>query len=510
MNKQELLNRISTFLGRFTQEVKQYNNARQYDINIHAENVLIPLLKEVFDYQGLQNANAVIKNAPAIDLIDYESRVSIQVTATADAQKITETLEKFTKNEQQRAFDRVIIYIITERQKTYRKDFNTLLPSGFDFNTERDVIDNSSLYNFISNNVLNARKLALIEKILSEEFSELKIQKRSVKNSYDLQVENKNKKDNIYPNLIELVLPKNMYQADVDFDFDEWRPKLIKYLKSNRQFKKIKHISGRDIINFFLRTYDANYVYDFILRSKKLLTFRNLHLSNELLRNVIDLGTITPLTCEEYIDNDEDRENTMKDLINSTMRQDFYSRGIEWVGEEELYRFQIGKSLNARKVSYKSKAGRKVVFEVLSKEGSTKVTDENGNERVLKGKHIICFRHLAFSVSYNLFGDTWYMSIKPSWSYTSALDGKRPSRYASTYLSGIKQLEWNDTLFDQLQFLSEHIVSISEGDIFSGFVIKVTRLKVSHEVSPSIPDEVWSQSEPQSKKVKGQYELFGK
>jgi len=102
MNRQELLVIINTFLGRFTQGVKQFNEANQYDINIHAENALIPLLREIFDDKGLLNANALTKNACAIDLVDYESRVNIQIISTADAQKITQTLEKFFHNQQQR------------------------------------------------------------------------------------------------------------------------------------------------------------------------------------------------------------------------------------------------------------------------------------------------------------------------------------------------------------------------------------------------------------------------
>src|SRR5260221_6440483 len=112
MNRQELLTRINTFLGRFTQEVKQLNNANQYDINIHAENVLIPLLREAFDLGGLQNANAITKNSPAVDLVDYPNRVSVQVTATSNSAKVSETAAKFFKNDLQRSFDRMIFYIL--------------------------------------------------------------------------------------------------------------------------------------------------------------------------------------------------------------------------------------------------------------------------------------------------------------------------------------------------------------------------------------------------------------
>lgn len=493
-------------MGRFTQEVKQFNEANQYDINIHAENILIPLLRETFDYQGLQNANAIIKNTPAIDLIDYQSRVCIQVTATSDVTKISETLTKFFKNQQQRAFDRLIIYIITERQEKYRKNFKELLHDEFDFDPERDIIDNAVLYHFISTRVLNAHKLGKIEKLLADEFSELKLQQRQVKSSFEFK--NDNKTDVIYPNLVELHFPDKLFQADLDFDFDENKESLKEYLKSTRQFWKIRHISGRDIINHYFGTYESGYSYDFILRSNRLLTFRNLHIETDSLHKVIDPGTITPLSIDEYIGDNEDQLNNFKDLLNSTIRNDFSKRGIEWVDNEKKYRFQIGKALNGRKVSYKNKSGRGVVFEVLSKENHKNIKDENGRERKEKGKHIVCFRHLAFNLNFHFFGNKWYGSMKPDWSFTSALDGKRPSRYASFYLSGIKKLEWNNTLCDQFQFLSDYLISLTAGDMYSGGIIKLTKFKDSFKISPAIPDMVWGQSEPKSKEAKGQFDLF--
>jgi|GEM_PF-294305 len=507
MNRQELLVRINTFLGRFTQEVKQFNEASQYDINIHAENVLIPLLREIFDYKGLLNANALTKNARAIDLVDYESRVSIQVTSTADAQKITETLQKFFQSQQQRAFDRLVFYVITDRQDTYRKDFKKSIQGDFDFDTQRDIIDNAGLFEIISKQILNTSKLSRIEKLLSDEFSELKIQEREVKGT--VEVKALQGRDTIYPNLISVLPPLNLHIADLDFDFDEHKALLRDYFKDTKQFWRIKHIDGKHIVNHFFGTLDKNFSHDFILRKGKILTFRDLNETNETFRKIIDLGTITSITLPEYENGNEDRLNDLKDLLNSTLRHDFAKREIEWIRDEGKYRFQIGRALNGRKVSYKNKAGRGVVFEVLSKENQKNIKDELGRDRVLKGKHIVCFRHLAFVLNFFLFDDRWYASIKPDWSFTSAMDGKRRSRYAEHYMTGIKALEWNDTIYDQFEFLADYLSSLSVGDMFSSMKIKLAKLPEEFSVSPSIPDSVWSQSEPKSKNTIEQYELFG-
>lgn len=509
MNRNEILPRISTFLARFTQEVRQLNGAGLYDINIHSENVLIPLLQVVFDFNGLQNANAIVKNAPGIDLIDYDARVSVQVTATADAQKISDSLTKFKAHDQHRAFDKIIFYILTERQDTYRKDFSALLPDGFDFQVDRDIIDNTTLFDHISKNVLSVQKLKAIEKILSDEFSEVKIQERDVRLKHRTGVDSTGT-ELYHPNMVQLIIPQTLYQADIEFEFEPMRKKLAAHLKRVKNFRKLKHISGRDVVNYALKTFQdpSRYIHDFILRNGKIYTFRDLYSRAEPMRKAIDAGTITALTVEEYINDNDDHRNNMRDLINSTLKSDLLRRQIEWIAEEKLYRFAIGRALNAKKVSYKERA-RKVIFEVLSKPKPQIVVDADGNERTEQEQHIVCFRHLAFAASINDFGDSWYMSIKPEWMFTSVHNGTKKSAYSAFYLKGIKEFEWNDTIFDQFTFLAEYLATISAGDMFGSFTIKILPLDQTFTCEWAVPDKIWNQTDPKAKGDKDQLKLFG-
>lgn len=99
MNRQIRLSRIGELLVRFVGEVKILNTANLYDVNIHAENILIPLLNEVYDVK-LVNANLEEeKNFSAVDLIDRENRIAIQVTSSSDNEKIKHTLRKCLKME---------------------------------------------------------------------------------------------------------------------------------------------------------------------------------------------------------------------------------------------------------------------------------------------------------------------------------------------------------------------------------------------------------------------------
>jgi len=288
------------------------------------------------------------------------------------------------------------------------------------------------------------------------------------------------------------------------------RASLIGYLKESRAFRKIKHISGKDIVNYALKTFKdpSSYIHDFIIRNNKIYTFRNLDTRSEQIRKIIDAGTITPLTGAEYINDNDDHRNNIKDLINSTLKGDLLRRHIEWIPEVKLYRFAIGKALNAKKVSYKTRA-RKVIFEVLSKPKPKVVIDSDGNERTEMEQHIVCFRHLAFSAPVIDIGESWFMSIKPEWMFTAPNNGTKKSPYSEYYLKGIKEFEWNDTIYDQFSFLSEYLSSISAGDMFGTFVIKINPLNQTFTSSWAIPDKIWNQSEPKSKGDKDQLNLFG-
>ncbi len=60
--------------------------------------------------------------------------------------------------------------------------------------------------------------------------------------------------------------------------------------------------------------------------------------------------------------------------------------------------------------------GKGVVFDIKSRNETT-VTGDDGTERVKKGKHYVCYRHLAFAITFNQFDEKWYMALKPDWFY---------------------------------------------------------------------------------------------
>ena len=94
MNMQKSQNRIRDLMSRFVTEIKISNKTGMIDINLVAENVLIPLFSEVYGHSDLKNLNiSEGPNFPAIDLGDEETKTAYQITAASDSQKIKNTLK---------------------------------------------------------------------------------------------------------------------------------------------------------------------------------------------------------------------------------------------------------------------------------------------------------------------------------------------------------------------------------------------------------------------------------
>lgn len=77
-------------------EVEVDNEIGHFDINKIVEDYYMHILNDVYGW-NLKNANLITENFPAIDLIDEENMIVVQVTSTTDTAKLRGTIEKFKK-----------------------------------------------------------------------------------------------------------------------------------------------------------------------------------------------------------------------------------------------------------------------------------------------------------------------------------------------------------------------------------------------------------------------------
>jgi len=143
--------RIAELFSNWVTQVRGETAMNRFDINRISEVVLLPLLSRVFECPNLESLNfAEYFNYPGIDLGDATARVAFQVTSTANSTKVKDTLAKFVNNEQYKQYDRLIIYILTEKQRSYSaRGFDDIIGGKFQFEKDRDIIDYRDLLRVI-------------------------------------------------------------------------------------------------------------------------------------------------------------------------------------------------------------------------------------------------------------------------------------------------------------------------------------------------------------------------
>ncbi|MEB3214991.1 MAG: SMEK domain-containing protein [Nostocales cyanobacterium 94392] len=133
MNLEKTLQRIRYLMSFFVTDIKAATAMQQTDINKVSENVVRSMFAEVYGYKNLKNLNYTEgSNFPGIDLADETARVAFQITSTHTLDKIKHTLTKFIEYKLYEKYDRLIIYILTEKQNSYSdKEINKIIQNKF-------------------------------------------------------------------------------------------------------------------------------------------------------------------------------------------------------------------------------------------------------------------------------------------------------------------------------------------------------------------------------------------
>lgn len=139
--REDLLKDITKLLATWQTENKLRGEINLYDGYLIAEYYVGILLNEIYGYE-LKNLNDDTRNNVGIDLGDSANALAVQVTATRKRVKIQETIDKFLKYGLHESYDALYIFVLTEKQGSY-KEFDT---SGkFSFDPDKHIIDVSDL-----------------------------------------------------------------------------------------------------------------------------------------------------------------------------------------------------------------------------------------------------------------------------------------------------------------------------------------------------------------------------
>jgi hypothetical protein len=139
---------------------------------------------------------------------------------------------------------------------------------------------------------------------------------------------------------------------------------------------------------------------------------------------------------------------------------------------------------NQKRIKWKGKkeATKTIIFEMLNKEKS----------------HVVCFRNLAFKSSFLNISDAWYLVLNPTWSFTNP-GGYKQSRFEEDYISGIKRLESNGSIYNYFRFFSYYF---SYRDLFT---IPYPYLEIlpleKLSLSPRLEEKAWKPTKVVEKKT---------
>jgi hypothetical protein len=487
MKQHGLIQRINELLSILVTEVKGATALGLFDLHTISEDVLLPILKLAYNSPNLVNVNLIESTTfPSVDLVDYSTRIAFQITSQNDLQKINETLVKFSRYELFKDFDKLYIYIITEKQKKYSfKNFDTSIHNKFKFDPDHQILDYKDLLKKVRS--LQFDEIEQISRILEIQYYQTSNYKDLKTEPFRANFSNNNLKEKIYSNLLEIGFPKAIYVADLIIDRKE-------ILKNSVFFgKKLKRNSTpRQIVFAALNEIGLKFGSDWVVHENKIITFHNL-LNNEIpLSQIIDKGTITELESKEFYQVDKDYENVFKSLLKFCLQQKLYHRSVSWNYTEKLFVFlPFDDSLITRKEQWHSKKQTtRTVFEA-------KKYTKDGNEKISYCKH------LAFQVQFKNVSEKWYILINPEWFIS--FDGFNKSYYGAERIDYLKKQEKNEHVFNHLKFITHFLKSNTKKDLFSkeeNYSFLNFKSLVSFNSSPVLPDETWYTSESAENKYK--------
>lgn len=255
MNRQRYYNEISEWLEILSNRIKTNGKLNILDLNIHAETFYRDLLNYIYGYQ-LESANVSSAKMEAIDLIDSENKLVIQVSSTATKQKIENTLNKEKTSEYAAKNYKIkFLFIADEAQKLRSDKYSN--PHKISFSPHEDIMDKVSLLASISQ--LSIDTYSFVHDLFTREFGRVQNAKGNNTNYLSAKIISK---INAINTLTLKNLFLNIWLKDLDGDFLMGNSSTDTVLRIKSLFelinkKELNKISGVNNENSFEALFNA-------------------------------------------------------------------------------------------------------------------------------------------------------------------------------------------------------------------------------------------------------------
>lgn len=137
MNRADYYNYIEERMTTLCLRIERRGRLNILDYNLHAEHLYRDFFNLLFNWK-LININNVQQNAEAIDLVDVENKIIIQVSATTTKAKIDDALIKIPTGKYN---DFTFKFISIAKSAKNIKSKKYALPHGISFNSKSDIYD---------------------------------------------------------------------------------------------------------------------------------------------------------------------------------------------------------------------------------------------------------------------------------------------------------------------------------------------------------------------------------
>lgn len=138
-NQDISIERLENVFISLEKEIYTCDQMNLLDVNIYSEKIFCKILNRVYDLNLGVASEIKNKRYPAVDLIDDENQMVVQVTATDKLSKIQHTLRTFDKFDIQKNEYRVIIFFLKMHARHYRKTDRVKLKNGCSFSILEDI-----------------------------------------------------------------------------------------------------------------------------------------------------------------------------------------------------------------------------------------------------------------------------------------------------------------------------------------------------------------------------------